>query len=130
MSAISLVLPTLNGEGELPGLLEALGAQTRPAREIVVVDSSSDDNTCEVAASYPGVRVVKIARDEFNHGLTRDFALRQTTGDCVATDGLRQSQRVWNDQLQPYVPGRWFAQRDGTGQGVRTAGYRHLGGPL
>lgn len=84
MSAISLVLPTLNGESELPGLLEALGAQTRPAGEIVVVDSSSDDNTCEVAASYPGVRVVKIARDEFNHGLTRDFALRQTTGDYVA----------------------------------------------
>lgn len=54
MSAISLVLPTLNGENELPGLLAAPGAQSRPADEIVVVDSSSDDNTCEVAARGNG----------------------------------------------------------------------------
>lgn len=84
MPTISLVIPTLNAEKELPRLLDCLSKQTRPADEIVVVDSASDDRTCEIAASHPGVRVIKIKRDEFNHGLTRDLALRNTSGEYVA----------------------------------------------
>lgn len=81
---ISVVLPTLNGERELPALFDRLVGQTRPADEILVVDSSSDDLTREVAASYPGVRVITIERSDFNHGLTRDLALRETSSDYVA----------------------------------------------
>lgn len=84
MPTISVVLPTLNGERELPNLLDRLAEQTRPADEVLVVDSASDDHTREVAASYPGVQVIAIERTDFNHGLTRDLALRETSGDYVA----------------------------------------------
>ncbi len=84
MPTISVVLPTLNGERDLPGLLDRLAGQTRPVEEVLVVDSASDDRTPEIAASYPGVRVIAIERADFNHGLTRDLALRETFGDYVA----------------------------------------------
>lgn len=81
---LSVVIPTLNGEKELPNLLKQLENQTRFADEIVIVDSASDDHTCEIAASYPGVRIIDIERNSFNHGLTRDLALRESIGDYVA----------------------------------------------
>lgn len=84
MPKLSVVIPTLNGEKELSNLLKQLENQTRLADEIVIIDSASDDHTCEIATSYSGVRIIKIERSSFNHGLTRDLALRETIGEYVA----------------------------------------------
>ena len=48
--SISVIIPTLNAEKELPGLLKALREQSLPADEILVVDSESTDRTVSVAA--------------------------------------------------------------------------------
>ena len=47
--APSVVVPTLNEEGYLGGLLSALSAQTLPPRQIIVADAGSTDRTVEVA---------------------------------------------------------------------------------
>ena len=78
-----MVIPTLNAAEELSSLLERLASQSRSLEEIVVVDSSSDDETCAIAERHPSVKVIEIARTDFNHGLTRDLALRETSGDVV-----------------------------------------------
>lgn len=80
---ISLVIPTLNAGEEIGDLLKRLLAQTVVPNEILVVDSASTDNTASIAKEYPGVRVLSIERKDFNHGLTRDMALREATGDIV-----------------------------------------------
>ena len=54
---VSVVIPARNEAGRLPGLLAALGAQTRPADEVLVVDDDSDDDTAAVADAA-GVDVV------------------------------------------------------------------------
>lgn len=81
--SVSLIIPTLNAEKELPGLLKALSVQTRPADEILVVDSDSSDRTAAVAESAEGVRVLTVARKDFDHGKTRDMALRESSGEIV-----------------------------------------------
>lgn len=99
-----MVVPTLNGERELPALLDCLAGQTCPADEILVVDSASDDHTCEVASVRGNVRVIKIKRSDFNHGLTRDFALRETVGDYVAfltQDALPANERYLENLVAP-----------------------------
>lgn len=45
----SVVVPVRDDARELQGLLEALGRQTRPPREIIVVDNGSRDRSAEVA---------------------------------------------------------------------------------
>ena len=80
---ISVIIPTLNAEKELPALLEALGRQTAPVGEILVADSESADRTVKIAREFPAVRVIPVRRQNFDHGRTRDEALRQSTGDIV-----------------------------------------------
>lgn len=80
---VSMVIPTLNAEGEIGPLLDKLRAQTLPLDEIVVVDSSSDDGTAAEVEARSEVELLTIERRDFDHGLTRDMALRRCAGDIV-----------------------------------------------
>jgi rhamnosyltransferase len=65
---LSVVIPTLNAEGEIGQLLSSLEQQAIQPREILVVDSSSDDGTCDEVKEHPGVDLCIIKRYAFNHG--------------------------------------------------------------
>jgi len=80
---VSIVIPTLNAEKELDQLLTKLENQTIPPKEILVIDSSSEDNTIQLAKQHPLVRTHIIPRTWFNHGGTRGTAFTMTTGDIV-----------------------------------------------
>lgn len=80
---ISVIIPTLNAEHEIETLLIALDRQSIQPNEILVVDSASDDKTIELAQKHKGVRLLQIDRQDFNHGTTRDKALRESSGDFV-----------------------------------------------
>lgn len=80
---VSVVIPTLNAGKELNTLLRALENQCSPAEEIIVVDSSSEDNTVEICSQYESVIFLSIPRESFDHGRTRDLALRRCRGDVV-----------------------------------------------
>ncbi len=56
---ISVVIPALNEEAHLGGLLSDLAAQTRPADEVLVVDAGSWDGTVSVARRFPFVTVLE-----------------------------------------------------------------------
>ena len=80
---VSTIIPTLNAEAVLAPLLDSLIAQTVDT-EIIVIDSSSDDQTARIARAYGNrVRLFIIPRASFDHGATRDFALRRAKGDFV-----------------------------------------------
>lgn len=80
---ISVIIPTLNAEHDIEGLLTVLGRQTIQPIEILVVDSASEDRTIELIHKHNGVRLLQIDRQDFNHGSTRDLALRESRGDFV-----------------------------------------------
>lgn len=80
---ISVIIPTLNAEREIEDLLVALERQSMRPMEILVVDSASDDDTARVVQMHGDIRLLQIDRSDFNHGTTRDMALRATTGDFV-----------------------------------------------
>lgn len=80
---ISVIIPTLNAEHEIETLLIALDRQSFQPNEILVVDSASDDKTIELVQKHKGVRLLQIDRQDFNHGTTRDKALRESSGDFV-----------------------------------------------
>lgn len=62
---LSFVVPAFNEEALLPSCLHAIQAEIERSgirSEIVVVDNASTDRTAEIAASFPGVKVVHEAR--------------------------------------------------------------------
>lgn len=55
----SIVIPTLNEEGNIGPLLSDLERQTRRAYEVIVVDGWSADGTTSVIRSFSGVRLLE-----------------------------------------------------------------------
>ena len=56
---VSVVIPALNEEAHLGGLLSDLSAQSRPADEVFVVDAGSADGTVPVAGGSPFVTLLE-----------------------------------------------------------------------
>lgn len=88
MGSVSIVIPTLNAAGRLTRLVSRLREQTVAPNEILVVDSSSEDGTADLARNLDGVTCKVIDRATFNHGITRHEALMDTSGEfvCFLTD--------------------------------------------
>ncbi len=70
---VAVILPTLNAAKNFETLLPALAIQGISPSQVLVVDSSSGDNTVAIASKF-GARVEVIARKDFNHGGTRRLA--------------------------------------------------------
>ncbi|MBA5761576.1 glycosyltransferase [Vibrio sp. 404] len=80
MGPVSIVVITLNEEKRVGRLLNDLSKQTHQDFEVIVVDSNSEDNTCQVAsafeASLPKLTVHQMA--------TRGVSLGRNTGAAMA----------------------------------------------
>ncbi len=70
-SRVGIVIPTLQAGRYLEKLLPALRSQSLPPCAIVVIDSSSIDDTVAQARTS-GAIVEVIARSDFDHGATRN----------------------------------------------------------
>lgn len=100
----AVVIPTLNAEKYIQPLLRSLEAQTLPPREIIVVDSASDDGTVRLAQGFPGVRVIPVDRRDFDHGGTRDMAIRACDAPyavLMTQDALPTNENCMAALLEP-----------------------------
>ena len=71
---LALVIPTLNAGRHLERMVSALGEQTLFPSHFLVVDSGSSDGTVE-AFRGAGAQIHCIAREDFDHGGTRQSAV-------------------------------------------------------
>ena len=78
---ISLVIPCLNSARFLP-FFRTVFLALEEEYEVIIVDSSSDDETVDLANSY-GWRTISIARNDFDHGGSRNLGAREAKGDVV-----------------------------------------------
>lgn len=74
MKKVGLVVPTLNAGGLWDDWLKAFGQQTRKPDALLLIDSSSSDNTAAMGRVH-GFDVRVIPQSEFNHGGTRQFGV-------------------------------------------------------
>jgi glycosyltransferase involved in cell wall biosynthesis/GT2 family glycosyltransferase len=81
MSAVSVVIPVLDGERYLGELLEAL--RREGPDEVLVIDSGSRDRSVEIARAG-GADVLEIPATDFGHGRTRNLGAERTRGDLIA----------------------------------------------
>lgn len=79
---ISVLIPTRNGAKTIGNLLAMLAQQTRPADQILVVDSSSEDETVAIVKGYD-ILPESIPVSQFDHAGTRTAMCAKATGDIL-----------------------------------------------
>lgn len=80
---VSVVIPTFNRAGRLPGAIDSVLAQRDAEVEIVVVDDGSTDDTRSVVAAY-GDRVRYLVQSNAGVGAARNTGMRHATGEFIA----------------------------------------------
>jgi GT2 family glycosyltransferase len=82
MASLSTVIVTFNSAGTLPACLQALYAHApAAAREIVVVDNASQDDTAAlVVRDWPAARLLRMPSN-LGFGAANNRGIRATTGD-------------------------------------------------
>jgi len=80
---LSVVVPSVNGLGDLVGCIAALEAQSDVRPEILVVDRLGEEVRAEVARRFPNAKVIPVPRDTTIPRM-REIAFAAATGDAVA----------------------------------------------
>ncbi len=108
MTKVALIVPTLNA-GKLWGTwLQAFERQSRKPEFLLLIDSSSSDDTLVMARAH-GFATHVITKSEFNHGGTRQFAVNSLpaadiyvflTQDALLNnhDAIEQLIRAFDDE--------------------------------
>lgn len=99
MADVGIVILTLNGASYMPALIQALKKTTIPAK-ILVIDSSSKDNTKEICEEA-GITVHTIPKSSFNHGLTRELGRKLIGTEIVVfmTQDALPAHPEWLENL-------------------------------
>lgn len=79
---VSIIIPTYNAGKEFENLALMIKTQTANIRQVLVIDSSSTDETVNIAQKY-GFAVEIIKKSEFGHGKTRQYALEKVKTEIV-----------------------------------------------
>ncbi len=109
MTNAAILIPTLGAARHLPALIPALARQRLRPRQVIVIDSSSQDATAALARAA-GWEVEVIPRSEFNHGGTRNRAVRRCAADIdvlvfMTQDALPADDRFLEHLVRPIVSG-------------------------
>lgn len=101
----TVCIPTLNARDRWFDFSAALKSQAARPNEVIIIDSESEDGTAELAED-DGFRVVRIARQNFRHGATRQLAVEMTAGSEVLVyltqDALLASQDTISTLLRAF----------------------------
>lgn len=82
MSRVSLIIPTFNRPHLLPRAVESARRAGRDV-EVIVVDDASSDETASVCAALPGIKYVRVDRNQGVAG-ARNVGLLESSGDFIA----------------------------------------------
>jgi len=97
---VTVIIPCYNYADKLPRAVESVIAQTYPAKEIIIVDNNSSDNTQKVAAQlaeqYPVVRYINEPRQGVAHARNRGI-VEATTKYIVPLDADDEIKPVFID---------------------------------
>ena len=103
---VSIVVLTFNGGASLERLLASIAEQDASiTRELIAVDSGSTDDTIHYLRAY-GATVAILPSATFNHGVTRNTALKRARGEfavLVVQDAAPANRHWLTELLKPLV---------------------------
>ena len=106
-SEVSVIIPTLNAGNQIRRLIDSLQSQVLTPLEIIVIDSSSKDDTAEIARTA-NCEVMEIDRALFNHGRSRNMAADLASGNVLvflSQDALPVDETFLEELTRPIREG-------------------------
>ncbi len=100
---VSVIIPTLNAGATIGELLDRLLYQRLKPAEIILIDSSSEDNTVLIA-KVKNVKIISIDRKSFNHGSTRNMAAEKANSEILVfmtQDALPYDSDMLSNLIKP-----------------------------
>ena len=102
---VSVVVPTYQGGELLQNVISAVQAQQGvDSYEIIIVDSSSTDNSIKNLEFLPNMSLVQIAQKDFQHGRTRNIGVALAKSPYVAfltQDAVPANKHWLSNLVQP-----------------------------
>ena len=102
-----MIIPTLNAGNQIRRLIDSLQSQVLTPLEIIVIDSSSKDDTAEIARTA-NCEVMEIDRTLFNHGRSRNMAADLASGNVLvflSQDALPVDETFLEELTRPIRKG-------------------------
>ncbi len=104
--SIGIVIPTWKGVKHLTHCLTPL-LQSKLKPRILIIDSSSNDGTIELAQGM-GIETLTISQKDFNHGATRELGRKVLCTDIIVMmtqDAYPKSVNMLEDLVKPLLAG-------------------------
>jgi len=102
---LGIVIVTLNAEDEIGNILKVIDFYKY---KVLIVDSSSDDNTVEICNKYD-CQIKIIDRSDFNHGATREQGRQEIGTDVViflTQDAIPANENTFDFLVEPIEKGK------------------------
>ena len=110
---VDVLIPVYRPDGKLTELLKRLKMQNYPIHRIILMNTEEKHFPAELTGIWDRVEVYHLAKEEFDHGGTRDRGVRMSTADlvvCMTQDAMRADETLIEELVKTFdVPEVWAA---------------------
>ncbi len=110
---VDVLIPVYRPDGKLTELLKRLKMQNYPIHRIILMNTEEKHFPAELTGVWDRVEVYHLAKEEFDHGGTRDRGVRMSTADlvvCMTQDAMPADETLIEELVKPFDdPEVWAA---------------------
>ena len=110
---VDVLIPVYRPDGKLTELLKRLKMQNYPIPRVILMNTEEKHFPTELTGIWDRVEVYHLAKEEFDHGGTRDRGVRMSTADlvvCMTQDAMPADETLIEELVKPFDdPKVWAA---------------------
>ena len=110
---VDVLIPVYRPDGKLTELLKRLKMQNYPIHRVILMNTEEKHFPTELTGIWDRVEVYHLAKEEFDHGGTRDRGVRMSTADlvlCMTQDAMPADETLIEELVKPFNdPEVWAA---------------------
>lgn len=110
---VDVLIPVYRPDGKLTELLKRLKMQNYPIHRVILMNTEEKHFPAELTGIWDRVEVYHLAKEEFDHGGTRDRGVRMSTADlvvCMTQDAMPADETLIEELVKPFDdPEIWAA---------------------
>lgn len=110
---VDVLIPVYRPDGKLTELLKRLKMQNYPIHRVILMNTEEKHFPAELTGIWDRVEVYHLAKEEFDHGGTRDRGIRMSTADlvvCMTQDAMPADETLIEELVKPFDdPEVWAA---------------------